>query len=168
MLPSSHPSGISHSIVSSTRWRKFLWVSLYGYGSSSSAGRKRDSITVCCRFLLYDDDNSLSFLVKDKQKLFFLPRWWRWWRLFWQQSDICWTNTLLLRQICTFFCQNFESSGWRAARKKSTQTLMNMSSKCWGISKKTQSRNSCKKRETKNDNMQSNYQVENSTIRNQI
>ena len=69
MLPSSHPSGISHSIVSSTRWRKFLWVSLYGYGSS--AGRKRDSITVCCRFLLYDDDNSLSFLVKDKQKLFF-------------------------------------------------------------------------------------------------
>ena len=108
------------------------------------------------------------FSCQGQAKTFFLPRWWRWWRLFWQQSDICWTNTLLLRQICTFFCQNFESSGWRAARKKSTQTLMNMSSKCRGISKKTQSRNSCKKRETKNDNMQSNYQLETSTIRNQI
>ena len=149
MLPSSHPSGISHSIVSSTRWRKFLWVSLYGYGSSSSAGRKRDSITVCCRFLLYDDDNSLSFLVKDKQKLFFCQD---------DEDDEGYFGSSLTFVGQILFCYaRFVLSfakissllGEGLLEKKSTQTLMNMSSKCRGISKKTQSRNSCKKERLK-------------------
>ena len=92
------------------------------------------------------------FLSRTTKKIFFsfLPRWWRWWRLFWQQSDICWTNTLLLRQICTFFCQNFPvfwcgSGGSRRASHGKTTTLMNMSANVGEFLPKTTSRNPYKK-----------------------
>ena len=132
-----YPSGISHSFVSSTRWRKFLWV-LVGALDSHRAKLRRDSITVCCRFFLYDDNSLFSCQGQRKNFFFsFLPRWWRWWRLFWQQPDICWTNTLLLRQICTFFCQNFESDAGRGVASsllcEKNNNINEHVSKCRGI-----------------------------------
>ena len=161
MLPSSHPSGISHSIVSSTRWRKFLWVSLYGYGSS--AGRKRDSITVCCRFLLYDDDNSLSFLVKDKQKLFFFAKMMKMmkailaavWHLLDKYSFATPDLYFLLPKFSSLLMR---VGGVARASHGKTTTLMNMSANVGEFLPKTTSRNPYKKPDQTtvgNDNMQS-------------
>ena len=138
-----YPSGISHSFVSSTRWRKFLWVLLGGLLASRFARALSRERGIQLQFAA-DSFCMMTiplFSCQGQRKNFFfsfLPRWWRWWRLFWQQSDICWTNTLLLRQICTFFCQNFPvfwcgSGGRGESLSWENNNINEHVSKCRGI-----------------------------------
>ena len=39
-------------------------------------------------YCLYDQNQSNSNFFFSKGKKFY-PSWWRWWRLFWQRTDIC-------------------------------------------------------------------------------
>ena len=68
-----YPSGISHSFVSSTRWRKFLWVLLGGLLASRFARALSRERGIQLQFAA--DSFCMmtipSFLVKDNAKTFF-------------------------------------------------------------------------------------------------
>lgn len=157
-----YPSGISHSFVSSTRWRKFLWV-LVGALDSHRAKLRRDSITVCCRFFLYDD-NSLFSCQGQRKNFFFL--------LFCQDDEddegYFGSSLTFVGQILFCYARFVLSSakisslmrvgGSRAASyARKTTTLMNMSANVGEFLQKTTSRNPYKKpiQTMGNDNMQS-------------